>query len=98
MGGVLLSPVTSAVIASYGWRVAFLVLAAICLVAALPVTLAAFTTRPSDKGLVPYGAGCSEQMKADRSPDVSVIVSVGWAVLRKNAGFWALVFLSLIHI
>ena len=54
VGGVLLSPVTSAVIASYGWRVAFLVLAAICLVAALPVTLAAFTTRPSDKGLVPY--------------------------------------------
>ena len=67
-------------------------LAAICLVAALPVTLAAFATRPSDKGLAPYGAGCSEQTKADRSPDAPVTVSVGWAVLRKNAGFWALVF------
>lgn len=92
VGGVILSPITSAVIASYGWRVAFLVLAAICLVAALPVTLAAFATRPSDKGLAPYGAGCSEQTKADRSPDAPVTVSVGWAVLRKNAGFWALVF------
>ncbi|MDO4442841.1 MAG: MFS transporter [Slackia sp.] len=92
VGGVLLSPVTSAVIASAGWRAAFLVLAGICLIAALPLCLAVFVTRPSDKGLVPYGAGLSEQAKVDRSPDAPVTVSVGWSVLRKNAGFWALVF------
>lgn len=91
VGGVILSPITSAVISSYGWRVAFVVLAAICL-AALPVTLAAFATRPSDKGMLPYGAGAVEQAKADLSPDAPVTVSVGWAVLRRNAGFWALVF------
>lgn len=92
VGGVVLSPITSAVIAAYGWRPAFLVLALICLVAALPITLATFATRPSDKGMAPYGAGQAEQAKADRSPDAPVTVSVGWSVLRGNAGFWALVF------
>lgn len=92
LGGVVLSSATSAMIASWGWRPAFLLLAAICLVVALPISLVVFVTRPSDKGMAPYGAGQVEEAKADRSPDKPVTVSVGWLVLRRNAGFWLLVF------
>lgn len=91
LGGVVLSPATSAMIEASGWRAAFLLLAAVCLVAALPLVLATFSTRPSDKGMVPYGAGQVEQVKEDRSPDVPVNVSVGWKTLRSSSAFWLLV-------
>ncbi len=91
VGGVILSPVTSAMIDAQGWRPAFLLLAATCLVVALPLSVTLFRTRPSDKGLEPYGTGRTEQQKVDRSPDAPVTVSIGWRVLRKNAGFWMLV-------
>ncbi|MEG2628017.1 MAG: MFS transporter [Eggerthellaceae bacterium] len=91
LGGVILSPVTSAMIANSGWRSAFLLLAVVCFVCALPIALIMFRSRPSDKGLVPYGAGQVEQTKADRSPDKPVGVSIGWKVLSKHGGFWLLV-------
>ena len=91
IGGVLLSPATSAMIEVSGWRDAFLLLAVVCLAASLPLVIFTFRTRPSDIGLAPYGVGQVEQRKQDRSPDAPVTVSVGWKVLRKNAGFWMLV-------
>ncbi|MEQ3363994.1 MFS transporter [Raoultibacter massiliensis] len=91
LGGVILSPVTSAMIVGSGWRSAFLLLAVICLVFALPIAVIMFRSRPIDKGLEPYGAGVVEKEKADRSPDKPVSVSIGWRHLRKNAGFWMLI-------
>lgn len=90
-GGVILSPITSAMIVNYGWRPAFLLLAVICLVVALPLAVIAFRNRPSDKGLEPYGVGQADREVPDASPDVPVTVSVGWGVLRKSAGFWLLI-------
>jgi MFS family permease len=90
-GGVLLSPVTSMMIVDYGWRPAFLLLAVICFVAALPITVIMFRNRPSDKGLLPFGAGQTETAKPDRSSDTPVTVAVGWRVLRRSAGFWILI-------
>lgn len=90
-GGVVLSPITSMMIVNYGWRPAFALLGVVCLVVGLPLVLIAFRTRPSDKGLEPYGAGQVEQQKSDTSPDEPVTVSVGWKVLRKSGAFWLLV-------
>jgi MFS family permease len=90
-GGVLLSPLTSTIIVNWGWRSAFLVLATVAAIAALPIALVAFRNRPADKGLVPYGSGGTEKVKPDRSPDVPVTVAVGWKVLRTNSGFWLLI-------
>jgi MFS family permease len=90
-GGVILSPVTSAMIVSYGWRPAFLLLAVICLIAALPISVLMFRNRPSDVGLEPFGAGQLKVAKVDKSPDAPVTVSVGWKVLRRSAGFWLLI-------
>jgi MFS family permease len=87
-GGVILSPVTSAVIVNYGWRSAFLLLALICLVAALPICAAMFRNRPSDLGMEPYGAGQEQAASKDRARDEPVTVSVGWKVLRRSPGFW----------
>ncbi|MDR1087840.1 MAG: MFS transporter [Coriobacteriales bacterium] len=90
-GGVILSPVTSTIIENWGWRPAFLVLAVIAALAALPIILVAFRNRPADKGLEPYGAHASEEGKKDKSTDTPVQVSVGWKVLLRNGGFWLLI-------
>ena len=90
-GGVILSPVTSRIIETSGWRPAFLILAVICLVVSLPIAALAFSSRPSNLGLQPYGADASPAQQADRSPDPSVTVAVGWRVLRKTGGFWVLI-------
>lgn len=54
-GGAILSPIVSSLIVSVGWRSAFLVLAAICMMAALPITAYSFRTKPSEIGLKPLG-------------------------------------------
>jgi MFS family permease len=90
-GGVLLSPLTSTIIVDWGWRPAFLVLAVIAAIAALPIVLVAFRNRPADKGLVPYGSEPGAKAVVDKSADTPVTVSIGWKVLRANGGFWVLI-------
>ena len=95
-GGMILSPVASAIIANYGWRTAYVVLGVICLVAALPIPVIFFRTKPSEKGLLPLGAELSDEeiKEAERKSGHSlseVNVAVGWKVLRRHAGFWLLV-------
>ncbi|MCL2806915.1 MAG: MFS transporter [Coriobacteriia bacterium] len=90
-GGVILTPIVTNIIVSWGWRPAFMVLAVIAAVAALPIILMAFYNRPADKGLEPYGVGQTEAQREDKSPDTPVNVSIGWKVLRKNGGFWILI-------
>ncbi|MCL2757015.1 MAG: MFS transporter [Coriobacteriia bacterium] len=101
-GGVILSPVTTKIIVAYDWRVAFLVLAVIALVASLPIVIFSFRNRPSDKGLLPYGLNPQEQArklakaakpnaKIKKIIDFPVTVSIGLKVLIKNPGFWLLI-------
>ena len=99
-GGVVLSPLTSWIIDTpeWGWRTAFLVLAIIALVAALPIVIASFRNRPSDKSLLPYGAEGTKEAEKEklrtasaRIADPPVTISVGWKVLRKSIGFWILI-------
>jgi MFS family permease len=56
-----------------------------------------FRNRPSDKGLLPYGSNPTDKIekKKDRpvqTAEPPVTVSVGWKVLRENAGFWVFIF------
>lgn len=90
-GGVVLTQVTKVMIAGYGWRPAFQLLAVIALVCSLPFVIGVFRNHPSQKGLEPYGYGQVEQAKEDNSPDLPVTVSVGWKIVRKNLGFWLLI-------
>lgn len=98
-GGAVLSPVVNALIGTYGWRTAFLVLAAVCFIVSFPITVAVFHSRPSDIGLVPYGSDAPQQPKAassdkparNRDAGIPVDVAVGWKRVRRDPSFWLLV-------
>ena len=55
VGGVIMTLLTSHFIVAYGWRTTFLILAIITFICAFPLTFTLYN-RPSDLGLLPYGA------------------------------------------
>lgn len=93
-GGAILSPIVSSLIVSVGWRSAFLVLAAICMVAALPITAYSFRTKPSEIGLKPLGenpGNPSVSTAGDKDEHAASEVNVGWSRIKKSPAFWLLV-------
>ena len=93
-GGAILGPVVNGLIGAYGWRTAFIVLAAVCFVVSFPITVAVFRSRPSDIGLEPYGVGDTGDSAAasSRAGDASPVdVEVGWGRVRVHPSFWMLV-------
>lgn len=93
-GGAILSPIVSSLIVSVGWRSAFLVLAAVCIVAALPITAYSFRTKPSDIGLKPLGENPGDpsvSTAGDKDERTAPEVSVGWSRIKKSPAFWLLV-------
>ena len=91
-GGAILSPIVSGLIVGMGWRTAFLVLAVVCLVVALPITAYSFRTSPREIGLEPLGEG-EEAAASDKKGTAAgePQVSVGWARIKKSSSFWLLV-------
>lgn len=66
------------------------------LVAALPIPVIFFRTKPSKRGLLPLGAEMSDEEIAAAEKKSGhflseVNIAFGWKVLRKHAGFWLLV-------
>lgn len=92
-GGAILGPVVNGLIGAYGWRTAFLVLAAVCFIISFPITVAVFHSRPSDIGLEPYGSGTTGApgTKKGAAGDAVVDVEVGWKRVRSHPSFWMLV-------
>lgn len=58
------SPIFSGIIESMGWRVSYMILAAVGAVLSLPFTLFVIRYRPEDKGLRPYGYDPSAESEA----------------------------------
>ena len=93
-GGAILSPIVSSLIVSVGWRSAFLVLAAICMVAALPITAYSFRTKPSEIGLKSLGENPGDpsvSTAGDKDEHTAPEVNVGWSRIKKSPAFWLLV-------
>lgn len=93
-GGAILSPIVSSLIVSVGWRSAFLVLSAICMVAALPITAYSFRTKPSEIGLKPLGENPGDpsvSTAGDKDEHTAPEVNVGWSRIKKSPAFWLLV-------
>ena len=93
-GGAILSPIVSSLIVSVGWRSAFLVLAAVCMVAALPITAYSFRTKPSEIGLKPLGENPGDpsvSTAGDKDEHTAPEVNVGWSRIKKSPAFWLLV-------
>lgn len=68
IGGVIFNPVGTALIQAGpdGWRTGYLVFGILTLVVTLPFTVFIVRSKPSDKGLLPYGAG--EVTQSDDKP------------------------------
>lgn len=93
-GGAILSPIVSSLIVSVGWRSIFLVLAAVCIVAALPITAYSFRTKPSEIGLKPLGENPGDpsvSTAGDKDEHTAPEVNVGWSRIKKSPAFWLLV-------
>ena len=99
IGGVVFIPIGQALIDAAGWRVAYLVYAAIILIVCLPLTIFAVRSNPSDRGMLPYGAGQAEtadasglHMSDDEYDEEPVIdehaLSVPPNVAMKSPAFW----------
>lgn len=91
-GGAVLSPIVSGLIVSFGWRPAFLALAAICMVFALPITAWSFRTSPREIGLAPLGENEGDASEtAEGAKATEPQPSLRWAVIKKHPSFWLLV-------
>lgn len=93
-GGAILSPIVSSLIVSVGWRSTFLVLAAVCIVAALPITAYSFRTKPSEIGLKSLGENPGDpsvSTAGDKDEHTAPEVNVGWSRIKKSPAFWLLV-------
>ena len=91
-GGAILSPIVISL--SVGWRSALLVLAAICMVATLPITAYSFRTKPSEIGLKPLGENPGDpsvSTAGDKDEHTAPEVNVGWSRTKKSPAFWLLV-------
>jgi MFS family permease len=74
-GGMVMSPVATWIIVNYSWRAAFALAGIEILILVVPITALVVRTRPSDKGLEPYGGDVAE---SDEQEQV-------WGVSEKEA-------------
>lgn len=94
-GGAVLSPVINGLIGAFGWRPAFMVLAAVCFVLAFPITVLTFYSRPSAKGLEPYGvgetAGAKDASGGAAKVNETASCDVPWKKVRAHYSFYLVV-------
>lgn len=70
LGGALFSPITGRLIAAFGWRQTYLVLAICAFIITFPGAAIILRRTPEEMGLKPYGEGmeCKEEEKASVIP------------------------------
>lgn len=90
IGGVIFNPIGTSIIQSgpEGWRGAYLAFGIIALAGTLPFTLFVVRSKPSDKGLLPYGAG--ELGGQDADDAAAATEGVPASVAMKMPAFFAL--------
>lgn len=91
-GGIVLAPLAQWLIAHYGWRHAYLVLAGLVLVVVLPPVLAFMRRDPADLGLLPDGepAPRGAAHEALEAVEREMERSVRPEVAVRSAAFWLL--------
>ena len=89
IGGVIFNPVGTALInmGPEGWRTGYLVFGIIVLVVTLPFTALVLRSKPSDKGLAPYGA---DEVVDEGGKPAAVELGVSADKAMKTAAFFAL--------
>jgi MFS family permease len=99
LGIVVIVPLSQYLISAYGWRSAYMILAAIALVGIVPQSALLQVGRPEDLGMKPDGAAAGQVKERARPPERRryVVVdekwaSVSWTVENavRTARFWLL--------
>lgn len=96
-GQLIFLPLLAAVVEAYGWRAASLVITLLCAVL-LPVVAAVLRDRPSDVGLLPYGACVDEGAVDEPAPadaPLNARAAVVHAVTVLREALWTRPFLLL---
>jgi MFS family permease len=88
-GGLVMAPLTGALIARLGWRLAFAGLGALILMSA-PVVLAIVRSRPADMGLLPDGAVAAAPGTRGASDAAALGAGVDLGQAVRTGAFWIL--------
>lgn len=86
VGGILFVQVATALMKVYDWRVTHYVLAAVCAVLMLPISMFVVRARPEEKGLCPLG---SENAAGGACP---VVTGISAKRFFRTGTFWLLAF------
>lgn len=86
VGGILFVQVATALMKVYDWRVTHYVLAAVCAVLMLPISMFVVRARPEEKGLCPLG---SENTAGGACP---VVTGISARRFFRTGTFWLLAF------
>ncbi len=90
IGGTVLSPALAWAISTFGWRKAYFLLGAVCLIVLVPISGFIVRRSPEEVGLLPYGHG--EVSSSDSSKKKAGYPASTWNVTlkdaRKTAVFW----------
>lgn len=89
IGGMLFNPIAGRIITEWGWRWGYAVFGLICLCVVAPLLWILLRDHPSDKGLLPYGAGesCGEK----KAQGGAVTSGMTYAAAVKSPLFYALI-------
>jgi len=92
IGAIVLNPLGGYIITNYGWRIAYLVFAAIIAFIVFPLVALFIRDYPSEKGLKPYGY--REETTSDNiNPEV--VTGVPFSAAIKSAPFFILVIFAI---
>ena len=91
IGGMLWSPVATSIILSNGYQAAYLMYAILSAVIGIPCALFIIRSRPSDKGLEPFGYDAAAEAAASKAAASTVVEGVSVQVARKQPGALILV-------
>lgn len=87
VGGMILTPIVTWLLAAYGWRTAYLIVGIIILVCIVPFSAFVFRLHPEEKGLKPYG---SDSIEGSRSEEKKPVSGLSYAETLKKPRFWLL--------
>lgn len=96
IGGMIMNTVSSQLIIHCGWRITYFILAAIMLVLMAPLMFLVVREKPSDKGLLPYGADEESADSSDKSSakPASRFEGYTFSEALRMPLFWAVAFCS----
>lgn len=94
IGGAVLSPVGAYIIQNYGWRTTYIVFGILISAICLPFTIFVIRRKPSDMGLLPYGAEEVQTQTAAKSVELDGVPAK--AAMKMPAFYLAAIFIGFI--